>query len=209
MAAWSRPSLALPQLKSLPASSRMVHLPKRRPDHQIRSMTDKDLACPPMRASSYVESLLAWTRSIECEALMDKLPVVSHPGYGDVENWDPKHRFVMSKFGGMRNAIESTMHLREEVEVVEDFAPVSASTLCLVHDRKFVEDFCEGKMDPRAMRRIGLPWSPSLVRRTLLEVQGTTIAARLALERRLACNAAGGTHHSFADYGSGTVCLLA
>ena len=51
--------------------------------------------------------------------------------------------------------------------------------------------------------RIGLPYSKSLVDRTLLEVSGTVLAARLALKYGLACNLAGGTHHAHRDFGSG------
>ena len=53
------------------------------------------------------------------------------------------------------------------------------------------------------MRRIGLPWSQALVRRTRLEVAGTILTARLALEHGLACNLAGGTHHAHYGEGSG------
>ena len=51
--------------------------------------------------------------------------------------------------------------------------------------------------------RIGLPYSESLVDRTLLEVSGTVLAARLALKFGLACNLAGGTHHAHKGFGSG------
>lgn len=51
--------------------------------------------------------------------------------------------------------------------------------------------------------RIGLPYSDTLVDRTLLEVSGTILAARLALEFGLACNLAGGTHHAHKSFGSG------
>lgn len=55
----------------------------------------------------------------------------------------------------------------------------------------------------RHLRRIGLPYSESLVDRTLLEVSGTVLTARLALEFGLACNLAGGTHHAHKHFGSG------
>lgn len=53
--------------------------------------------------------------------------------------------------------------------------------------------------------RIGLPYSESLVDRTLLEVSGTVLAARLALKFGLVCNLAGGTHHAHKGFGSGCV----
>ncbi|RME64211.1 MAG: histone deacetylase, partial [Caldilineae bacterium] len=60
-----------------------------------------------------------------------------------------------------------------------------------------------GRLDSRAMRRIGFPWSPALVTRTCAAVGGTILAARLALSHGVACSTAGGTHHAHRDWGSG------
>lgn len=60
------------------------------------------------------------------------------------------------------------------------------------------------------MRAIGFGETTStncLVERTLSEVGGTLLTALLAIEYGLACNTAGGTHHAFADRGSG-FCIL-
>jgi acetoin utilization deacetylase AcuC-like enzyme len=73
----------------------------------------------------------------------------------------------------------------------------------LVHTADYVRDYCEGTLDAKAQRRIGLPWSHALVHRTCIAVGGTILTARLALQSGLACNTAGGTHHAFPDYGSG------
>lgn len=70
---------------------------------------------------------------------------------------------------------------------------MSTETLLFqVHDPVYVRDFCEGTLSPASLRRIGLPWSPVLVTRTLAEVAGTLLTAELALEYGLACNTAGG-----------------
>ena len=73
--------------------------------------------------------------------------------------------------------------------------------LGLAHCPEYVASFCAGTFP--GMRRIGLPWSKRLVRRTRLEVSGTILAAELALEYGLACNLAGGTHHAHYSEGSG------
>lgn len=73
----------------------------------------------------------------------------------------------------------------------------------LVHTCEYVQAYCEGTLDFRALRRIGLPWSPALVNRTCTAVGGTILTAQLALQHGLACNTAGGTHHAFPSYGSG------
>lgn len=83
--------------------------------------------------------------------------------------------------------------------------PESASwaEIATVHAPHYIQAYCDGTLEPRAQRRIGLPWSPALVRRTCVAVGGTLLTARLALEHGLACNTAGGTHHAFPDFGSG------
>ena len=53
------------------------------------------------------------------------------------------------------------------------------------------------------MRRIGFPWSPELVRRTLASVGGTLAASRDAMACGFGGNLAGGTHHAFRGEGSG------
>jgi acetoin utilization deacetylase AcuC-like enzyme len=73
----------------------------------------------------------------------------------------------------------------------------------LVHTSDYVNAYCTGTLDPKAQRRIGLPWSPELVNRTCTAVGGTVLSAQLALKSGLACNTAGGTHHAFPSYGSG------
>jgi acetoin utilization deacetylase AcuC-like enzyme len=72
-----------------------------------------------------------------------------------------------------------------------------------VHHPDYVAAYCRGTLDAKAQRRIGLPWSENLVRRTCTAVGGTILTAKLALNQGLACNLAGGTHHAFPDYGSG------
>ncbi|MEM1241027.1 MAG: histone deacetylase [Cyanobacteria bacterium P01_H01_bin.26] len=73
----------------------------------------------------------------------------------------------------------------------------------LVHDSAYVTAYCDGGLDAKAQRRIGLPWSEALVRRTCTAVGGTILTAKLALNQGLACNTAGGTHHAFPGYGAG------
>ena len=73
---------------------------------------------------------------------------------------------------------------------------VSRDVLALAHCPAYVDAFCAGALPADAMRRIGFPWSPELVERTLAEVSGTLLTAELALRHGLACNTAGGTHHA-------------
>lgn len=72
-----------------------------------------------------------------------------------------------------------------------------------VHNRAYMEDFSRGRLDPAALRRIGLPATTPLVQRTWLAAGGTVLTARLALQNGIACHLAGGTHHAFPNHGSG------
>jgi acetoin utilization deacetylase AcuC-like enzyme len=53
------------------------------------------------------------------------------------------------------------------------------------------------------MREIGFPWSPDMVERSRRSVGATVAAARCALSEGVSANLAGGTHHAYADRGSG------
>uniref|UniRef100_A0A0G4G7L2 Histone deacetylase domain-containing protein n=1 Tax=Chromera velia CCMP2878 TaxID=1169474 RepID=A0A0G4G7L2_9ALVE len=88
----------------------------------------------------------------------------------------------------------------------EFFIPVEApppSWFTAVHCQEYFSDFVSGSLDEKRMRRIGLPWSPQLVRRTLVEAAGTVLSAQLACEFGIACSLGGGTHHAHHNFGSG------
>jgi acetoin utilization deacetylase AcuC-like enzyme len=77
----------------------------------------------------------------------------------------------------------------------------------LVHTEDYVTRLCAGTLTAKELRRLGLPWSPSLVQRSFYAVGGTISAAHCALEDGFSSNLAGGTHHAFADRGEG-FCVL-
>lgn len=127
------------------------------------------------------------------------LPIVYHPDY--VAPVPEGHRFPMPKFGKLYELL-----LRDRVAIPEQFhAPKIPPTewIELVHTPEYVKAYYGGTLDPKAQRRIGLPWSSALVKRTCTAVGGTILTAQLALQYGLACNTAGGTHHAFPSYGSG------
>jgi acetoin utilization deacetylase AcuC-like enzyme len=96
--------------------------------------------------------------------------------------------------------------LSEETLSSEHFLEPEAATLddiLRVHTPEYVHAFVNGTLDRKAMLRIGLPWSPELVRRAFAVIGGTIGAAQLALDEGVAANLAGGTHHAFADHGEG------
>ena len=85
--------------------------------------------------------------------------------------------------------------------------PVEApwELLALAHDVAYLDKLRDGTLSADEQRRIGMEWSPRLVRRARLAVQGTVDAAQAAhrSRTRLAANLAGGTHHAMRDAGEG------
>lgn len=131
------------------------------------------------------------------------LPLVYHPDY--VTPLPEGHRFPMAKFRKLYEILIQNQVANLEQFHTPDLPP--RSWLEWVHDPDYVQAYCEGTLDPKAQRRIGLPWSPALVQRTCMAVGGTILTADLAWQTGLACNTAGGTHHAFPSYGSG-FCIL-
>jgi acetoin utilization deacetylase AcuC-like enzyme len=111
------------------------------------------------------------------------------------------HRFPMEKYALLRRALLDRGVLTEAE--LHPSRPASEEELLGAHAPDYVRAILDGTIDGRAMRRIGLPWSPALVARSLAGTGGTIEAARVALRRGFAGNLAGGTHHAFADAGAG------
>jgi acetoin utilization deacetylase AcuC-like enzyme len=117
----------------------------------------------------------------------------------------PTHPFPMAKYPLLFEALGREGLLRPD-EVIEP-GEASLADLRLVHDEGYLDRLAAGTLEAAAIRKIGVPWSPALWRRSRLAAQGTLEAARAALEDGLAANLAGGTHHAFAAHGEG-FCLL-
>jgi len=115
------------------------------------------------------------------------------------------HIFPIRKFELVRNRLVAEGILRNE-ELFEP-EPASIEDVRLVHTEDYVTRLCNGTLTPKEIRRLGLPWSESLVTRSFYAVGGTIAAALSALEDGYGSNLAGGTHHSFADRGEG-FCVL-
>jgi acetoin utilization deacetylase AcuC-like enzyme len=79
----------------------------------------------------------------------------------------------------------------------------SREDLIRAHGPAYVDAVFNGTLPADALRRIGLPWSETLVRRSRATVGGTLAAARTALEYGFSGQLAGGTHHAHRDFGSG------
>ncbi|MDO6570845.1 histone deacetylase [Gilvimarinus sp. 1_MG-2023] len=83
----------------------------------------------------------------------------------------------------------------------------SAKILHSAHCPDYVRRFCHNEQSPQEVRRMGLPWSEALRKRTLISPNGTLLTAHLALSNGIACHLAGGTHHAHYNFASG-FCIL-
>ena len=127
------------------------------------------------------------------------LPIVHHPDYA--APMPAGHRFPMDKFHRvMRRLLDDGVVTPAQIQYPE---PAPRRWLERVHDPAYVEAILTQTLDPKVARRIGLPITHGVANRAAAASGGTVLTARLALEHGLACNTAGGSHHAFAEEGSG------
>jgi acetoin utilization deacetylase AcuC-like enzyme len=126
-----------------------------------------------------------------------------HPGY--FVPLPPSHPFPMAKYPLLFQRLRAAGCLKD-TQVLEP-GEAALDELRLVHTEGYLQQLADGTLDAAAVRKIGVPWSQALWRRSRLAAQGTLLAARAALEDGLAANLAGGTHHAFAGHGEG-FCVL-
>ena len=81
--------------------------------------------------------------------------------------------------------------------------PASDGELALVHTPGYVQSVVQGTLSAAAQREIGFEWTPGMVQRARGSTGATVQAARTALQEGVSGNLAGGTHHAYADKGSG------
>jgi acetoin utilization deacetylase AcuC-like enzyme len=115
------------------------------------------------------------------------------------------HVFPIRKFELVRDRLLAERTLQPS-EIVEP-CPAPIEDVLLVHTEDYVTRLCNGQLTTKEIRRLGLPWSESLVRRSFYAVGGTLAATEAALAQGYGSNLAGGTHHAFADHGEG-FCVL-
>ena len=123
--------------------------------------------------------------------------------FPDVEEMPlpPGHRFPAMKYRLLRETIEREAILPREA--LTPSPPAGIADLERAHAPAYVEAVLSGTLAADIVRRIGLPWSPALARRSRATVGGSLAAAREALRHGLSGQLAGGTHHAHRDFGSG------
>jgi len=128
---------------------------------------------------------------------MRDLPVINHEDYFAKIGDD--HKFPIKKFG------ELAKYLLDR-KIIDDFHkpyPCSVETLKGAHSQIYINNIINKSLDQNGVKKIGFPLIDSVVKRSLVATGGTVLASKLALDFRIACNTAGGSHHANFDGGAG------
>lgn len=125
-------------------------------------------------------------------------PIYAHP-------LPEGHRFPMLKY----ELIPEQLLYEGTISRDNLFAPKPCTdeTVLLTHTREYLDKLKNQGLSAKEQRHIGFPQSPELTQRELIITQGTIDCCFYAMEKGVAMNVAGGTHHAFADHGEG-FCLL-
>ena len=115
------------------------------------------------------------------------------------------HRFPIAKYALIREQL-----LWQGIAEATDFYEpglCAEEAILRVHTAEYWHKVRDLQLSAAEVRRLGLPQSPQLVRRSLSSSAGTVQSALHALHNGIGLNLAGGTHHAFADRGEG-FCVL-
>jgi len=121
------------------------------------------------------------------------------PGY--VAPLPDNHVFPMKKFSGLYDYLINNGIFNESA--IFEPSMVDFANLYTVHTQRYGHGVWTGDLSKKEIRKMGLPWSKGLARRSRLAVQGTINTGLMALQDGIAGNLAGGTHHAMPDHGEG------
>ena len=126
-----------------------------------------------------------------------ELPVVNNPDY--VAKINDDNKFPIKKFGALaeyllKEGVVRKFHIPKECSI---------DTMKTSHSIEYINHIKNKTLDQKLQKKIGFPINDSVVRRSFVATGGTVLASKLALESKLACNTAGGSHHATFDCGAG------
>ena len=126
-----------------------------------------------------------------------ELPVVNHPDY--VAKINDDNKFPIKKFGALAK------YLLNEGIIKKFYIPKECSieTMQTSHSLEYINHIKNKTLDLKLQKKIGFPINDSVARRSFVATGGTVLASKLALDSKLACNTAGGSHHATFDCGAG------
>ena len=126
-----------------------------------------------------------------------QLPIVNHPDY--VAKLNDDNKFPIKKFGALAK------HLLKTKVITKFHIPKECSieTMKTSHSIEYINQIKNKTLDIKLQKKIGFPINDSVVRRSFVATGGTVLASKLALDSKLACNTAGGSHHATFNFGAG------
>lgn len=113
----------------------------------------------------------------------------------------PGHRFPAQKYRLLRERVAQAPWIQGH-ELIEPEA-IALEDLLRAHDAAYVARVLQGQLSSAEVRRIGFPWSPAMVERSMRATGATYMATYAALQDGRAVTLAGGTHHACYDHGEG------
>ena len=134
-------------------------------------------------------------------ARFDVMPIWYHPIY--TEGIHPAARFPRERYVELIKRLKN--HRNSDQFLFLEPEEATRSELVIGHDPYYVDNFLNGKLSDKEIKRIGLtPWTYKLIPRTLRLMGGAIAALNHVVEYGgIAGNMAGGTHHAHYDFGSG------
>ena len=126
-----------------------------------------------------------------------QLPIVNHPDY--VAKINDDNKFPIKKFGALAK------HLLKTKVITKFHIPKECSieTMKTSHSIEYINQIKNKTLNIKLQKKIGFPINDSVVRRSFVATGGTVLASKLALDSKLACNTAGGSHHATYNFGAG------
>ena len=112
------------------------------------------------------------------------------------------HSFPIDKYTLLRRRLQSHAEAGAPFQFIEPHA-ATPDELLRVHCRDYVGRVMAGSLSRDEVRRIGFPWSPELVERSLRSTGAAVDAAAAAIADGVAASLAGGTHHAGSNWGEG------
>ena len=126
-----------------------------------------------------------------------ELPIVYHPDY--VAKINDDNKFPIKKFGALakyllNEGVVKNFHIPKECSI---------ETMRSSHSLEYINHIKNKTVDISLQKKIGFTINDSVVKRSFVATGGTVLASKLALDSKLACNTAGGSHHATFDCGAG------
>ena len=116
-----------------------------------------------------------------------------------------EHRFPMVKYALVHQQLRHEGIIEDEHWIRPK--PILDQHVLRCHSQAYLNKLEGGTWQRHEQRKAGFPWSPELILREKIIMEGTRQCAAIAAEGGVALNVAGGTHHAFTDRAEG-FCLL-